>query len=158
MRSFKINDKIEVVCEHKKTRTAFKHEATLLINGIEVDSTKICYLNRTWESYEFQSVLSKLIDKTKSLTDDEKELCRIFIKQDHTDWSAFKMVGAIARVGDLICTNQKEKNDWKARMIKAGLGNKGLELPEDWETLNEDEKEKRLNLVIAEVSKVGDKK
>jgi hypothetical protein len=40
-------------------------------------------------------------------------------------------------------------------MIKAGLGNKGLEMPEDWDSLSEDEKEKRLNNVIAHMKKGG---
>jgi hypothetical protein len=38
-------------------------------------------------------------------------------------------------------------------MIKAGLGNKGLEMPEDWDSLSEEEKERRLNNVIGELSK-----
>jgi hypothetical protein len=33
-------------------------------------------------------------------------------------------------------------------MLKAGLSNKGLIMPEDWNELSEDEKEKRLNKVI----------
>jgi len=43
---------------------------------------------------------------------------------------------------------QKESNDWKARMLKAGLENKGLIMPEDWDTLSENDKEARLNAVI----------
>ena len=36
----------------------------------------------------------------------------------------------------------------KKRMLKAGLG-EGLDFPEDWNTLSEDEKEIRLNKVVA---------
>jgi len=32
-------------------------------------------------------------------------------------------------------------------MIKAGLENKGLSIPEDWDTLTEDTKERRLNKI-----------
>lgn len=62
MREFKINDSMTAICESKNTRNGFKHEATLLINGYEVATSKICYLNRTWEAFEFESVLFKLFD------------------------------------------------------------------------------------------------
>jgi hypothetical protein len=37
-------------------------------------------------------------------------------------------------------------------MIKAGLG-EGIMMPEDWDTLSEDEKEKRLDAVIGHLQK-----
>lgn len=64
------------------------------------------------------------------------------------DKDMFKTVVMIEKMGDILGTNQKEKNDWKARMLKAGLGNKGLIMPDDWDTLSEVEKEKRLNGAI----------
>jgi hypothetical protein len=63
MQSFQLNDEYTVFCEYKKTRSGFKHVATLLRNGQEIDSTKCCYINRTWERFTYQSVLCKLIDK-----------------------------------------------------------------------------------------------
>jgi len=60
----------------------------------------------------------------------------------------FKMVGMVAGLGEMFCDNQKEKNDWKVRMIKAGFENKGLIMPSDWDNLTEAEKETRLNGVI----------
>ena len=55
----------------------------------------------------------------------------------------------VAMLGDLMTDTKKESNDWKLRMIKAGLGSKGLSVPEDWDQLTEEEKETRLNKVIA---------
>lgn len=154
MREFKFDDHITIVCEWKKTRTAFKHEAVLLIDGEEVDRTKICYLNRTWESYEFQSVIYKLLEGTKILTPEQKALFIAIAKKDHSDNSAFKMTAMIASMGDILCDSQKEKNDWKARMIKAGLGTSGIQMPEDWQTLSEDDKEQRLDAVIKQMQEV----
>jgi hypothetical protein len=131
MKLFKISDKIEIICEAKKTRNGFKHKATLLLNKKTYETVNINYLNRTWERYEFQSVLSKLIDKTTALSEDEIKLCHSFIAKDHTDWSGFRAVSMVAQLGELFCDNQKEKNDWKARMLKAGLGNMGLQIPEE---------------------------
>ena len=90
MRIFKITPKIEIVCESQRTRNGFRHLATLMIDGRERDTAKCCYLNRTWERYEFQSVLNKLVDKSDSLNDEEKVICKTFIDGDQTDWSDFK--------------------------------------------------------------------
>ncbi len=51
----------------------------------------------------------------------------------------------VALFGELLCDNQKEKNDWKKRMFEAtGM----LDFPSDWDELSEDEKQKRLDGVI----------
>ena len=52
----------------------------------------------------------------------------------------------VAMFGELLCDNQKEKNDWKKRMLDAtGL----LDFPADWDDLSEEEKQKRLDKAIA---------
>jgi hypothetical protein len=80
MRTFRINEKIEIVCEWQKTRVAFKHIAILLFNGIEQERTKICYQNRTWERYEYESVAKKLVANSKILTDEEKKDMQYFFR------------------------------------------------------------------------------
>ena len=152
MNSFKITDRIEVVCEWKKTRTAFKHVATLLINGREIDETKICYQNRTWERYTYESVLEKLINNTTALGSEDKKVCLDYIKnydRVEDDLKPLKMVSMVATLGSLLTDNKKGANDFKTRILKAGLENKGLSIPADWDTLSEDEKEKRLNGAIS---------
>lgn len=62
MRIFELNNKYNIVCNFKKTRNGFKHEATLLKNSISVYSTKECYLNRTWEAYEYETVLIEIVN------------------------------------------------------------------------------------------------
>jgi hypothetical protein len=151
MKIFRINKNIEIVCEWKKTRNGFKHTATLMYDGKEVDSTKCCYLNRTWESYEYQSVLYRLAKKTKTLSEKEKKLLHKYIKDEgrvEDDLQPLRTVATVATLGDIFCKNKNESNDWKTRMLKAGLGNQGLEMPEDWNTLSEKEKERRLNGAI----------
>lgn len=71
------------------------------------------------------------------------------IREKKAAESFMNTVGMVAAMGNILAgDSQKEKNDWKERMIRAGLGNKGLIMPEDWGKLSEDEKEKRLNNVI----------
>ena len=65
--------------------------------------------------------------------------------------SQMNSTAMVAMMGDLFSSNKKESNDWKARMLKAGLP--GLSIPEDWDELSEDEKETRLNKVIKEMGK-----
>ena len=148
MRTFRINEKIEIVCVSENTRSGFRHLATLLFNGVEQETEKCCYQNRTWERFEFQSVCKRLIEKSAVLSEEDKKFCNDFMDGDRTDWSAFKTVSMVAELGNLFCDNQKDKNDWKARMLKAGFENKGLIMPDDWETLDEDTKTARLDTVI----------
>jgi hypothetical protein len=150
MKTFKINEEIEIVCEHQNTRSGFRHVATLLINESEVDKAKICYLNRTWEQYEFESVLRRIVDRTIFLSDEQKKICNKFIEGDRTDYSMFKTTATVAMLGEIFGKTKKESNDWKVRMLKAGI--RGIEIPDDWETLSEDTKEIRLNKII-EMSK-----
>lgn len=148
MRSFRITEKIEIVCTSERTKYGFRHLAILLINGREEEKAKCCYYNRTWERFEFQSVAERLVEKSKILTEEEKKICKEYLEGDRTDWSDFKAINMVAKMGEIFCDNQKDKNDWKKRMLVAGLENKGLEIPEDWETLDEDTKQARLDAVI----------
>lgn len=150
MKIFKVNRKISIVCESLPTRNAFKHVATLMYQGNEVDSAKICYQSRTWERFEFESVLERIAENSR-LSERETKIVKKFIK----DYGKTperdpmqKTTAMVAMMGEIFGTNQKEKNDWKARMLKAGLEGQGLIMPEDWDTLSEDEKTVRLDGVI----------
>lgn len=63
-----------------------------------------------------------------------------------------KSVAMVAKLGALLCPSQKEQNDWKVRMMQAGLDNRGLNMPENWDQLGEDEKTKRLNGALSAIS------
>jgi len=152
-KTFKISKEIEIECYSQGTSYGFRHVATLLKEGYEEDHKSMAYYNRTWESFTYESVLFYLVRKTKYLTKEEKEIANKFIKDyqkiDEMEVNKkFGMIANIAKLGDLFADNQKDKNSWKERMLKAGLENKGLEFPSDWETLSEEEKEIRLNNVI----------
>jgi hypothetical protein len=62
MRIFKLNNDYSIVCNSESTRSGFRHLATLTRGGYEIGKAKICYYNRTWESYEFESVLFRIVD------------------------------------------------------------------------------------------------
>lgn len=53
---------IEVRCSTQNTRMGFRHVARAHYNGRDYTST-ISYLNRTWESFKYESVLKRLANK-----------------------------------------------------------------------------------------------
>ena|SRR3990167_4190500 len=155
MESFKINENLIAVCEWKKTRVAFKHVATLLRDGQAINEVKINYLNRTWERYTFESVLYKLLEKSKNVLqpDEIVQFKTAIVNGSERDMRGLKTIATIAKLGDIFGRNPKESNDWKTRMLKAGLGNSGLIMPEDWDALDEITKEARLNGAIESLAK-----
>ena len=75
-RIFKINENMEIVCDSVGTQYGFRHDARLFVDGCDVEKAKICYYNRTWERFEFESVIMKLIDQTDRLTEAQKKQFR----------------------------------------------------------------------------------
>jgi len=62
MRIFNLNKNYNIVCNWKSTRNGFKHVATLRKNGFSIYETKVFYLNRTYESFEYETILKKVVD------------------------------------------------------------------------------------------------
>lgn len=62
------------------------------------------------------------------------------------------MIAGIAKLGEIFCKTVKDQNDWKVRMLKAGLENRGLMIPADWGSLSEAEKQRRLDGAIASLA------
>lgn len=131
------------------TSYGFRHVATIQDkNYNDITFTKACYYNRTWESYDYQSVIHKAIDKCvliKNKTQVKNKVDKLASNEINKDLA---FIGRIAKIGEIFTDNQKEQNDWKKRMLNAGLGNKGLSFPNDWDSLSEEEKQGRLDKVI----------
>ena len=147
MKTFKLNEEYEIVCVWVDTRYGFRHDAFLMRNGSQVgNKAKACYYNRTWESYEFASVIHNLIDREFNEDDAKlfREVCDARARRDFDD--KFGMISAVMKIGEVICDGDKKaQNDWKKRMLVAGV--KGIDFPDDWDTLSEDEKEARIKRV-----------
>lgn len=140
MQTFKLSKEYEVVCRSERTRYGFRHLATMLRNNCEVAQAKCCYYNRTWERYEFQSVLHEVIRKHF----DEKEAKKYIAKVDGKpkENEQFKAVGLACAIGELLCDKPEEKNAWKKKMLGTIPG---INFPEDFDSLPEEEKQRRLN-------------
>ena len=53
--------KIEFKNSYKSTRSGFKHETQVFVNDEFVHQSTAHYLNRTWESYAYQSVMKQAL-------------------------------------------------------------------------------------------------
>ena len=148
MREFKINKDLSIECKWKKTKAAFKHEAILLRNGEQVDQVKICYLNRTWEQYKFQSVLEKMIGSNE-LTEKEKKQGVKMIENNGKETSQiFESLKIFSALADVMQPDEKKRNESKTRMLKTATG-EAVRMPCNWSELSEKEKTRRLKGAIA---------
>lgn len=146
----------KIIAKFGDSRDGFNHFATLYKGGSILGEAKIHYINRTWESYEFQSVLQKLLNEKSGrwLSDTEKAEVNTFLDKDLTDWKPFKNVAALAMMGEIMGADLAQKNRFKTLALKTLPG---IDIPEDWASLPEEEKAKRLDKVIALTKEVGGK-
>jgi len=149
MKTFVINDRMKIEARFEKARDGFNHIAVLLVDGREVERAKAHYINRTWESYEYESVVNEVIDKTDLIPQGKKQALKdYFAGKSHEEIETmFGSIGMVAKLGDIMTKNKKESNEWKKRMIKAGTG-EGIDFPKNWDKIPEEAKAERLNKVI----------
>ena len=70
--------KYTVICVWEKTRNGFRHTAEVQNeHGYTLNYAKCSYLNRTWERYEFESVIHKVLDGLHLTNDKTENLKRI---------------------------------------------------------------------------------
>lgn len=50
------NYKFEFICDARNTRSGFAHDCNLFLNDREIQTAHAYYLNRTWESWSYQTV------------------------------------------------------------------------------------------------------
>ena len=74
MQTFKINKDSEIVCRSEGTRYGFRHLASLMVNGHEIEKDKACYYNRTWERFQFETVIRGVLGKTERITKRQKDI------------------------------------------------------------------------------------
>jgi hypothetical protein len=75
-----------------------------------------------------------------------------FVKNRSSDrgTEALKSIGMLAKLGELMADSQEQKNRNKKVALESV---EGIDFPDDWDELSEEEKEHRLNGAIKEISK-----
>lgn len=146
MENFTLSKDFTISCRSEKTRSGFRHLAVLYRNGFDVSRSKCCYLNRTWESYTYQSVIHQLIDAYFSPQLAGRYKKKVDLIARGGEEKRFTTVKTIAQLGALLCEKPEEKNAFKKRILSTIPG---IDFPDDFSSLSEAEKEKRLDGAIA---------
>jgi hypothetical protein len=146
--------KYQVICEYKKTRMAFKHTAIVRDEHYNaISETKICYQNRTWESYEFQSVIHQAIGiafgaggRRKNKPEQDaliKQYCdEIDARARGIEAKRFEPVKMVCAFGALLTSTPEERANWDKRMLSTIPG---IDFPDDFDQLSVEEQQKRLD-------------
>lgn len=143
MNTFKFGKGFSVVCSFHKTRTGFKHEAEIISpKGYGLLRVKCCYQNRTWESYEYQSVIRKAINTYFEPKAAKRYLKAIDAKARGIVKKRFDPVKAICAMGEIMCDSTDEKAKWKKRMVGTI---EGISFPEGFDKLPAEEQLRRLD-------------
>lgn len=53
----------QIINESWSNSYAWGHKSTLLRNGVELASTKVRYYNRTWECYQYQTSMYRVVNQ-----------------------------------------------------------------------------------------------
>jgi hypothetical protein len=138
---FKLNSEYYVQCRSENTRYGFRHLAELHRGASVVAHAKCCYYNRTWESYEYQSVINQLLSSYFTPPVSKRYIKKLDAKA-HADCDRrFGTIAAVAKIGALLCEKPEEKNNFQKRILDTIPG---IDFPDDFDALPEDEKQKRL--------------
>ena len=154
MRTITLPDGYELRCKSENTRSGFRHLAYLHKDGVKVAQAKVCYLNRTWERYTFETVIHRVLDNyfKRASIFGAKEIMQQYIEladKDglHADLAPFRATGmfdALAKLfsegSDLATRNKMRMTSLKARLPELDLS--------PLEGLSEEEKAKRLDQVV----------
>lgn len=144
---FELPDGSMIKCWSEGTRYGFRHLAELLDDHFNIlAKDKACYYNRTWESYTFQTVIKGVLAKHYNEFFASEYEHGIHDKESAAIDRQFGMVGAIAKLGDILTEDETAQAKWKRRMLEAGLP--GLDFPDDFEQLSPEEQNRRLDAVI----------
>lgn len=151
---------MEAQIKQPTTETIMKYKQNLRIDGNKVfsysthvatiDSANRRLLVHGWWSVTTSKHINHVADTyrlSKVMTHSEDK-----DSQSSDSSGLLRSVAMVAKLGELLCPTQKEQNDWKVRMMKAGLENRGLNMPENWDQLTEAEKTKRLDGAIAAIA------
>lgn len=127
--------------------------AILMVNDANLSQGSYHWENRPWQSFDFDIAMNKAFDNSKNrLSKHHQRIIKKWLdnggkRETKRVNDQFKSVAMVASLGAIFGSNQTEANDWKARMLKAGMPE--LDMPDDWDSLPEGDKQERLDKVIA---------
>lgn len=112
--SIDLGDGYSIVAHSESTRNGFRHIAVLMRGGQEVARAKIPYQNRTWESYEYQSVMEKLVDDNFEGEEQKKLIEKL--KNRPADYAKFTNTS----IGDAFFSGEKKGTSNSMKIVSKG--------------------------------------
>jgi hypothetical protein len=157
-KEFDLGNGYRAECHWEKTRYGFRHIAVLRENGSRVCEAKACYYNRTWERYEYESVLEDLVRKFAKADRGAHADAVLAMKRAVEDdgfakaecAAAFGPVRALMALGSLMGADEEQRVRLRVSALKALPG---IILPDDFDNLPIEERKRRLDAVEAELRK-----
>ena len=148
--TFKVGPDIEIYCWAEGTRSGFRHMGELIVKGRYLVTKKVCYLNRTWESFQFESLLNTIAG-CKEIKKDNVLVQTIenFINS-YKEPNRLKPVATLMAMGNIFCQTIEERVSWKKRMVNTVPG---FNFPDNFDSLPLEEQESRLDMVMNEMRK-----
>ena len=140
-KTFDIGNGLAIECRSERTRSGFRHLAVARINGSEAAKAKVCYCNRTWERFEFESVIERVAGRLPK----EQGAAVLAFCKTYCEPNRLAPVAAVMGLLGLLAKGQAEANAAQTRILKTVPG---IDLPADWDGLPEDVKAKRLAGVV----------
>lgn len=105
--TFTVNGQpVAIYCDTTHVRTGFLHHAFLCGFGREFEHSRIKYINRTWESFNYESVLKAAAAKLKK-ADREALLLEIETYRNNEREKYKKLCAAFERNYQALSTEQK---------------------------------------------------
>lgn len=145
---FTVTNELTVFCQWQNTSYGFRHLGWLRRNGYEIARAKATYYNRTWESFQYQSVIKDLYASVKSgLTPAEdaafKQLCEHgYVDVNDKPADPFQAMTGLFAIASLLADNKADEVALKTRALES---TPGINLPDDFKTLPLEERERRIN-------------
>jgi len=99
-----------IVCSSQNTRNGFRHYCEYRRNNKTLESRSVSYLNRTWESYEFETAIRELVRKMKFSAEEAAHILQITSGKAKADLdSRFGSIAAVAKMGEIMGVNHERK-------------------------------------------------
>ena len=141
-KEFKIDENVTVECGSQRTSYGFRHLAVLRENGSRKAEAKACYYNRTWEAFEYQSVIHKIIRKCY-----QGERAKIYMEKADVLGRGmvddfFGSIKAMAAMGEVLGASQEQKTSIKKAVLSSIPG---IDFPEGFDSLPAEEKARRID-------------
>lgn len=146
--TFQLPDGYTLETRTKSTRSGTQEISVLLKDGKEISQGDYFWSNRPWQSYTYDESNQHAIANSNLPPEVKDKLKKSLDRTQTEKWKdEEKQMKAMGLIAEIMSNDKKQANKNKVNLLKAKYG-KALDFPDDFESLPEEEKERRLNKAI----------